>query len=133
VTADSELLNNFSNYLSENKIYGYIDGEDDLKQAKEKLAKLSEEKNIFINNAFNVIENQIKKNQEIMFEDEKDLIQRMLLGEFAFYFDSYKGRYELYLKNDIVLEEAKQVLLDNNKYSSILSVSEKPDVALRLN
>ena len=133
VTADGELLNNFSDYLSENKIYGYIEGEDDLKLAKEKLAKLSEEKNIFINNAFNVIENQIKKNQEIMFEDEKDLIQRMLLGEFAFYFDSYKGRYELYLKNDIVLEEAKQVLLDDNKYSSILSTSEKSDVALSLN
>ena len=35
-----------------------------------------------------------------MFETEKDIIERMILGEFAFYYDGNDGKYELYLKDE---------------------------------
>ena len=43
-----------------------------MKLAKEKLSK-KDEKNLFINNAFSVIEKQIEKTQSAMFEDEKEI------------------------------------------------------------
>ena len=73
----------FKAFINESDISGYVDGQEDLKLAKEKLSK-ENEKNLFINNAFSVIEKQIEKTQSSMFENEKDIIQRMIHGEFAF-------------------------------------------------
>ncbi len=72
VANDITLMNKFADFIKENDIAGYVDGEGDLEKAKEKLVKEDEPKNIFLNNAFNVIENQIKKSQIAMFDEEKD-------------------------------------------------------------
>ena len=128
VLADQELMTKFKTFINESDIRGYVDGQDDLKKAKEKLSKESEN-NLFINNAFSVIEKQIEKTQSLMFESEKNIIQRMIHGEFAFYYDGYEGRYNLYLKDDIVVLKALEIFSDESQYLSILSKTEPTEVA----
>ena len=128
VQADQELMTKFKTFINESDIRGYVDGQDDLKKAKEKLSKESEN-NLFINNAFSVIEKQIEKTQSLMFESEKNIIQRMIHGEFAFYYDGYEGRYNLYLKDDIVVLKALEIFSDESQYLSILSKTEPTEVA----
>ena len=128
VQKDEELMIDFEKYIIENKIYGYVDGQDDLEKAKEKLSK-NEEKNLFINNAFSVIEKQIEKTQSTMFENEKKLIQRMIVGEFAFFYDGYDGRYKVYLKDDKVVLKAVDILENQGTYSSILTNDSSTDIA----
>ena len=128
VQKDEELMIDFEKYIIENKIYGYVDGQDDLEKAKEKLSK-NEEKNLFINNAFSVIEKQIEKTQSTMFENEKKLIQRMIVGEFAFFYDGYDGRYKIYLKDDKVVLKAIDILENQGTYSSILTNDSSTDIA----
>ena len=128
VLSDQELMTKFESFINENDISGYVDGQEDLKVAKEKLSK-KDEKNLFINNAFSVIEKQIEKNQTAMFEQEKDIIQRMIHGEFAFYYNGYEGRYNLYLKDDIVVLKELEIFADESQYLSILSNTESTEVA----
>ena len=89
VVNDKNLMENFKTFIEENDINGYVDGQEDLKLAKEKLAK-KEEKNLFINNAFSVIEKQIEKTQSAMFDEEKDIIKRMIHGELLFIMKAMK-------------------------------------------
>ena len=128
VLADEELMVKFKAFIEKNDISGYVDGQEDLKLAKEKLSK-EEEKNLFINNAFSVIEKQIEKTQSTMFEDEKEIIQRMVHGEFAFYYNGYEGRYNIYLKDDTVVQKAIEIFADESQYLSILSNTESTEVA----
>lgn len=128
VLADEELMVKFKTFIEKNDISGYVDGQEDLKLAKEKLSK-KEEKNLFINNAFSVIEKQIEKTQSAMFEDEKEIIQRMVHGEFAFYYNGYEGRYNIYLKDDTVVQKAIEIFADESQYLSILSNTESTEVA----
>tara|TARA_B100000123_G_scaffold114739_1_gene84490 strand:- start:833 stop:2506 length:1674 start_codon:yes stop_codon:yes gene_type:complete len=128
VLADNELMTKFKVFIEKNDISGYVDGQEDLKLAKEKLSK-KDEKNLFINNAFSVIEKQIEKTQSAMFEDEEEIIQRMIHGEFAFYYNGYEGRYNLYLKDDMVVQKALEIFADESQYLSILSNTESTEVA----
>ena len=129
VSNDSELMNKFADFIKENDIAGYVDGENELEKAKEKLVK-EENKNIFLNNAFSVIENQIKKSQSAMLEAEKDFIEKMLLGWFAFYYEGDKGRYKFILQDDKGVQKSLEILLDDKLYTSILSVPEEQQIAL---
>jgi len=128
VMADKSLMKNFQTFINDNDIEGYVDGEEDLEIAKEKLSK-EDKDNIFLKNAFSVIERQIDKTQSEMFETENDVIKRMILGEFAFYYDGNDGKYELYLKDDKVVIKALEVLMDNSVYSSLLTAPEPNQVA----
>ena len=118
----------FADFIKENDIAGYVDGENELEKAKEKLVK-EENKNIFLNNAFSVIENQIKKSQSAMLEAEKDFIEKMLLGWFAFYYEGDKGRYKFILQDDKGVQKSLEILLDDKLYTSILSVPEEQQIA----
>ena len=129
VVADNSLMKNFKTFINDNDIEGYVDGEEDLESAKEKLSE-EDKDNIFLKNAFSVIERQIDKTQSEMFETEKDIIERMILGEFAFYYDGNDGKYELYLKDDKVVIKALEVLMDDSVYSSFLTVPEPNQVAV---
>ena len=129
VMADNSLMKNFKTFINDNDIEGYVDGEEDLESAKEKLSE-EDKDNIFLKNAFSVIERQIDKTQSEMFETEKDIIERMILGEFAFYYDGNDGKYELYLKDDKVVIKALEVLMDDSIYSSFLTVPEPNQVAV---
>ena len=129
VMADNSLMKNFKTFINDNDIEGYVDGEEDLESAKEKLSE-EDKDNIFLKNAFSVIERQIDKTQSEMFETEKDIIERMILGEFAFYYDGNDGKYELYLKDDKVVIKALEVLMDDSAYSSFLTVPEPNQVAV---
>lgn len=129
VMADNSLMKNFKTFINDNDIEGYVDGEEDLESAKEKLSE-EDKDNIFLKNAFSVIERQIDKTQSEMFETEKDIIKRMILGEFAFYYDGNDGKYELYLKDDKVVIKALEVLMDDSVYSSFLTVPEPNQVAV---
>jgi carboxyl-terminal processing protease len=129
VMADKSLMKNFKTFINDNDIEGYVDGEEDLESAKEKLSE-EDKDNIFLKNAFSVIERQIDKTQSEMFETEKDIIERMILGEFAFYYDGNDGKYELYLKDDKVVIKALEVLMDDSIYSSFLTVPEPNQVAV---
>ena len=129
VMADNSLMKNFKTFINDNDIEGYVDGEEDLESAKEKLSEENKD-NIFLKNAFSVIERQIDKTQSEMFETEKDIIERMILGEFAFYYDGNDGKYELYLKDDKVVIKALEVLMDDSIYSSFLTVPEPNQVAV---
>lgn len=131
VLDDQDLMSKFEVFILENDINGYVDGQEDLKQAKEKLAD-KDETNLFMNNAFSVIEKQIQKKQSTMFENEKELIQRVLRGEFAFYYNGYEGRYNQYLKDDKVVLKALDIFADESNYLSILS-SSSSEVALNNN
>ena len=62
-------------------------------------------------------------------EDEKEIIQRMIHGEFAFYYNGYEGRYNLYLKDDMVVLKALEIFADESQYLSILSNTESTEVA----
>ena len=124
---DSELMDKFSDFIKENNIAGYVDGENELEKAKEKLVK-EDNKNIFLNNAFSVIENQIKKSQSAMLETEKDFIKKMLLGWFAFYYEGDKGRYEFTLQDDKAVQKSLEILLDDELYVSILSAPEEQQI-----
>ena len=128
VLSDKNLMKNFHTFIKDNDIKGYVDGQEDLDKAKEKLSKEDKE-NIFLKNAFSVIERQIDKNQSEMFEDENDVIKRMILGEFAFYYNGNDGKYELYLKEDKVVIKALEVLMDDSIYSSLLTVPDPNQVA----
>jgi len=128
VMADNGLMKNFKTFINDSDIKGYVDGQEDLETAKEKLSK-EDKDNIFLKNAFSVIERQIDKTQSEMFEIENDVIKRMILGEFAFYYDGYNGKYELYLKDDKVVLKALEVLMDDSIYSSFLTVPEPNQVA----
>ena len=129
VMADNSLMKNFKTFINDNDIEGYVDGEEDLESAKEKLSE-EDKDNIYLKNAFSVIERQIDKTQSEMFETEKDVIKRMILGEFAFYYDGNDGKYELYLKDDKVVIKALEVLMDDSVYSSFLTVPEPNQVAV---
>ena len=129
VIADDNLMKNFETFIKDSDIEGYVDGQEELDQAKEKLSK-ENKKNIFLKNAFSVIERQIDKNQSEMFEKEDDLIRRMILGEFAFYYDGNNGKYELYLSEDTVVIKAIEILMDDSIYSSLLTVPEPNQVAV---
>ena len=129
VMADNSLMKNFKTFINDNDIEGYVDGEEDLESAKEKLSE-EDKDNIFLKNAFSVIERQIDKTQSEMFETEKDIIERMILGEFAFYYDGNDGKYELYLKDDKVVIKALEVLMDDSVYSSFLTVPAPNQVAV---
>ena len=129
VMADNSLMKNFKTFINDNDIEGYVDGEEDLESAKEKLSE-EDKDNIFLKNAFSVIERQIDKTQSEMFETEKDIIERMILGEFAFYYDGNDGKYELYLKDDKVVIKALEILMDDSVYSSLLTVPEPNQVAV---
>ena len=124
---DSELMDKFSDFIKENDIAGYVDGENELEKAKEKLVK-EDNKNIFLNNAFSVIENQIKKSQSAMLETEKDFIEKMLLGWFAFYYEGDKGRYKFILQDDKAVQKSLEILLDDKLYTSILSAPEEQQI-----
>jgi carboxyl-terminal processing protease len=128
VIADANLMNNFKAFVDENDIEGYVSGEDDLETAKEKLSEEDKE-NIFLRNAFSVIERQIDKKQSEMFDNESDVIKRMILGEFAFYYDGNNGKYELYLKEDKVVIKALEVLMDDDAYSALLTVPQSNQVS----
>ena len=128
VMADNGLMKNFKTFINDSDIKGYVDGQEDLETAKEKLS-IEDKDNIFLKNAFSVIERQIDKTQSEMFEIENDVIKRMILGEFAFYYDGYNGKYELYLKDDKVVLKALEVLMDDSIYSSFLTVPEPNQVA----
>jgi len=128
VVSDKNLMKNFHTFIKDSDIKGYVDGQEDLDKAKEKLSKEDKE-NIFLKNAFSVIERQIDKSQSEMFEDENDVIRRMILGEFAFYYNGNDGKYELYLKEDKVVIKALEVLMDDSIYSSLLTVSDPNQVA----
>lgn len=128
VIADANLMNNFKAFVDENDIEGYVSGEDDLETAKEKLSEEDKE-NIFLRNAFSVIERQIDKKQSEMFGNESDVIKRMILGEFAFYYDGNNGKYELYLKEDKVVIKALEVLMDDDAYSALLTVPQSNQVS----
>ena len=128
VIADANLMNNFKAFVDENDIEGYVSGEDDLETAKEKLSEEDKE-NIFLRNAFSVIERQIDKKQSEMFDNESDIIKRMILGEFAFYYDGNNGKYELYLKEDKVVIKALEVLMDDDAYSALLTVPQSNQVS----
>tara|TARA_B100000965_G_C19597138_1_gene760776 strand:+ start:786 stop:2459 length:1674 start_codon:yes stop_codon:yes gene_type:complete len=128
VIADANLMNNFKAFIDENDIEGYVNGEDDLETAKEKLSEEDKE-NIFLRNAFSVIERQIDKKQSEMFDNESDIIKRMILGEFAFYYDGNNGKYELYLKDDKVVIKALEVLMDDDAYSALLTVPQSNQVS----
>jgi len=128
VIADANLMNNFKAFIDENDIEGYVNGEDDLETAKEKLSEEDKE-NIFLRNAFSVIERQIDKKQSEMFDNESDIIKRMILGEFAFYYDGNNGKYELYLKEDKVVIKALEVLMDDDAYSALLTVPQSNQVS----
>ena len=128
VVSDKNLMKNFHTFIKDSDIKGYVDGQEDLDKAKEKLSKEDKE-NIFLKNAFSVIERQIDKNQSEMFEDENDVIRRMILGEFAFYYNGNDGKYELYLKEDKVVIKALEVLMDDSIYSSLLTVPDPNQVA----
>jgi carboxyl-terminal processing protease len=132
VLADPDLMLEFETFITENDINGYVDGQEDLRLAKDKLAN-EDKKNLFMSNAFSVIEKQIQKTQSLMFENEKKLIQRVLHGEFAFYYNGYEGRYNLYLKDDKVVLKALEVFNDESNYLSILSNSSPEEVALNNN
>ncbi len=122
VANDITLMNKFADFIKENDIAGYVDGEGDLEKAKEKLVKEDEPK-----------KNQIKKSQIAMFDEEKDFIKKMLLGEFAFYYDGDKGRYEFLLQDDKTVQKSLEILLDNALYSSILTAPEEQQIALTEN
>ena len=128
VLSDKNLMKNFHTFIKDSDIKGYVDGQEDLDKAKEKLSKEDKE-NIFLKNAFSVIERQIDKSQSEMFEDENDVIRRMILGEFAFYYNGNDGKYELYLKDYHVVIKALEVLMDDSIYSSLLTVSDPNQVA----
>ena len=128
VIADNSLMKNFKTFINDSDIKGYVDGQEDLETAKEKLSK-EDKDNIFLKNAFSVIERQIDKTKSEMFEIENDVIKRMILGEFAFYYDGNNGKYELYLKDDKVVIKALEILMDNSIYSSLLTVPEPNQVA----
>ena len=128
VMADNGLMKNFKTFINDSDIKGYVDGQEDLETAKEKLSK-EDKDNIFLKNAFSVIERQIDKTKSEMFEIENDVIKRMILGEFAFYYDGNNGKYELYLKDDKVVIKALEILMDNSIYSSLLTVPEPNQVA----
>ena len=128
VIADNSLMKNFKTFINDSDIKGYVDGQEDLEVAKEKLSK-EDKDNIFLKNAFSVIERQIDKTKSEMFEIENDVIKRMILGEFAFYYDGNNGKYELYLKDDKVVIKALEILMDNSIYSSLLTVPEPNQVA----
>ena len=68
-----------------------------------------------------------------MFDDEKDFIKKMLLGEFAFYYDGDKGRYEFLLQDDKTVQKSLEILLDDALYSSILTAPEEKQIALTEN
>ena len=64
-----------------------------------------------------------------MFENEKKLIQRMIVGEFAFFYNGYDGRYKVYLKDDKVVLKAIDILENQGTYSSILTNDSSTDIA----
>ena len=76
-----------------------------------------------------LLKNKLKKTQSTMFEDEKEIIQRMVHGEFAFYYNGYEGRYNIYLKDDTVVQKAIEIFADESQYLSILSNTESTEVA----
>ena len=127
VSNDPDLMSKFADFIKENEIAGYVDGENELEKAKEKLVK-EDNKNIFLNNAFSVIENQIKKSQSAMLETEKDFIEKMLLGWFAFYYEGDKGRYKFILQDDKAVQKSLEILLDDKLYTSILSAPEEQQI-----
>ena len=64
-----------------------------------------------------------------MLEAEKDFIEKMLLGWFAFYYEGDKGRYKFILQDDKGVQKSLEILLDDKLYTSILSVPEEQQIA----
>ena len=75
-----------------------------------------------------LLKNKLKK-LNLLCLKMKEIIQRMVHGEFAFYYNGYEGRYNIYLKDDTVVQKGTEIFADESQYLSILSNTESTEVA----
>ena len=118
---DSQLLDNFQNYLIEIELEVITAGEKALGDTKEKLSEI-DSTNTELNNAFIVIEEFINLHEDTLFEKEKEKLTEFLYDEFASVYEGEKGRFKEQLKYDRTVNEALIILHNNTVYNGVFAV-----------
>jgi len=120
---DTQLLDNFQNYLVEIELEVITAGEKALNATKEKLSEI-DSTNIELNKAFTVIEKFINNHEETLFEKEKEKLTEFLYYEFASIYEGESGRFKEQLKYDQTVNEALIILQNNTVYNGVFAVEE---------
>ena len=118
---DTQLLDNFQNYLFEIELEVITAGEKALNDTKEKLSDI-DSTNTELNVAFEVIEEFIKNHEDTLFEKEIEKLSEFLYDEFASVYEGESGRFKEQLKNDQTVNEALIILQNNTVYNSVFVV-----------
>ena len=118
---DTQLLDNFQNYLFEIELEVITAGEKALNDTKEKLSDI-DSTNTKLNAAFKVIEKFIENHEGTLFEKEIEKLSEFLYDEFASVYEGESGRFKEQLKNDQTVNEALIILQNNTVYNSVFAV-----------
>ena len=121
VNTNSELLNDFSQFIESKELKIDLTGEKIFTDAKEKLLSI-DSTDIELISAFDKINQFLeKKKSQLIYEESEEIIHRLKL-EFANHFKGKRGRYMESFKRDIDVIEALEYLSDEQAYEYIFSV-----------
>lgn len=116
VTADLNLLTDFEKFLVHTELDVKLPGEQQFNEAREKLSEFTEDNKKF-SVAMNKAEEVIVEKKSELFEKEKNELKRGLYLEFASLFQGTEGRIRESIKNDLVIQEAIDLLSDQMAYT----------------
>lgn len=118
---DTQLLDNFQNYLVEIELEVITAGEKALSDTKEKLSEI-DSTNTELNTAFAVIEEFIENHEDTLFEKEKEKLTEFLYNEFVSVYEGESGRFREQLKYDQTVNEALIILQSDTVYKGVFVV-----------
>jgi carboxyl-terminal processing protease len=118
---DTQLLDNFQNYLVDIELEVITTGEKAFGDTKEKLSEI-DSTNTELIAAFDVIEEFIENHEDTLFENEKEKLTEFLYDEFASVYEGESGRFREQLKYDQTVNEALIILQNNTVYNSVFAV-----------
>ena len=118
---DTQLLDNFQNYLVEIELEVITAGEKALSDTKEKLSEI-DSTNTELNTAFAVIEEFIENHEDTLFEKEKEKLTEFLYNEFVSVYEGEIGRFREQLKYDQTVNEALIILQSDTVYNGVFVV-----------
>ncbi len=118
IIIDDELLIAYREYIIQHDIDIPVAGESQFDEAREKLVVL-DSANTDLLTALNQIESFIETHEQMEISEHLDQVRINLKMEFANLFDGTEGRIKISLDEDLVVQEALNVLSDSGKYDNI--------------
>ncbi len=118
VENDTNILNEFENYIYSNNIHIKMKGEPNYINMKEKLLEL-DSNSVQIQGAIDILDSYFEDISINQFDIEKNNLHHWLLVEFAEYFNGAEGRFKISARKDLDIQKAMNILHDPIAFDSI--------------